>query len=97
MPRATLRVNGTGCRAAALPKVRTGFEGAQRFREVRILENPGDSFEDAHHFPRCARKLRIFVEWGAECVQPLRISWPRDERLRFRDATYTCGDDECVC
>jgi hypothetical protein len=37
-------------------KVRTPFEDAQRFWEVRILENPGDFFEDAHPFPRCARK-----------------------------------------
>jgi hypothetical protein len=29
---------------------------------VRILENPEDSFEDAHPFPRCARKVRIFAE-----------------------------------
>src|SRR5580700_7705262 len=50
----TLRENGTGCRAKALPKMRTGFEGAHGFREVRILENPEDSFEDAHPFPRCA-------------------------------------------
>src|ERR1700722_11133096 len=41
-------------------KVRTGFEDAHRFSKVRILENPGDSFEDAHLFPRCARKLSIF-------------------------------------
>jgi hypothetical protein len=57
----TLRKNGTAPasgypRAAALPKVRTLFEGAQAFRKVRILENPGDSFEDAHPFPRCAPK-----------------------------------------
>src|SRR5580704_19150217 len=37
-------------------KVRTVFEDAHHFREVRILENPGDFFEDAHPFPRCARK-----------------------------------------
>jgi len=43
-------------------KMRTLFEGAQPFRKVRILENPDDSFEDAHPFPRCAPKtehLRI--------------------------------------
>jgi hypothetical protein len=57
---ATLRENGTGCRAEALRKMRTGFEDAHAFREVRILEKPGDSFEDAHPFPRCARKLRTF-------------------------------------
>ena len=55
----TLRENGTAPasgypRAAALPKVRTLFEGAHLFRKVRILENPDDSFEDAHLFPRCA-------------------------------------------
>ena len=53
---ATLRENGNGCRAEALPKVRTMFEDAHPFREVRILENPGDSFEGAHPFPRCAPK-----------------------------------------
>jgi hypothetical protein len=37
-------------------KVRTGFEDAQLFRKVRILENPEDFFEDAHPFPRCAPK-----------------------------------------
>ncbi len=48
--RTTLRENGTarGCRAEALPKVRTLFEGAQPFRKLRILENPEDSFEDPH-------------------------------------------------
>jgi hypothetical protein len=55
----TLRESGTGCRAEALPKVRNLFEGAQHFLEVRILENAGDSFEDAHRFPRCARKVRL--------------------------------------
>jgi hypothetical protein len=55
----TLRANGTGCRAAALPckKVLTWFEGAHFFREVSILENPDDSFEDAHPFPRCSPEL----------------------------------------
>src|ERR1700722_9743003 len=57
---ATLRNNGTWCRAAALPKVRTLFEDAHHFSKVRILENAGDSFEDAHLFARCARKLSIF-------------------------------------
>ena len=53
---ATLRSNGTGSRAVPW------FEGAQLvrrcagFRKVRILENPEDFFEDAHPFPRCARK-----------------------------------------
>jgi hypothetical protein len=37
-------------------KVRTAFEDAHGFRKVRILENPGDFFEDAHPFPRCAQK-----------------------------------------
>src|SRR6202035_2146920 len=32
-PCASLRVNGTGCRATALPKVRTLFEDAQAFRK----------------------------------------------------------------
>jgi len=41
-------------------KVRTLFEDAQPFQQVRILEKPGDSFEGAHLFPRCARKLRTF-------------------------------------
>src|SRR5580658_5236644 len=54
-------VNGTGCRASPA-------EGAQPLRrcspnlKVRILENPGDFFEGAHPFPRCARKVSIFVE-----------------------------------
>jgi hypothetical protein len=57
----TLRANGTAPasgypRAKALPKVRNLFEGAQQFSKVRILENAGDSFEDAHRFARCARK-----------------------------------------
>ena len=33
---------------------------AHRFSKVRTLENAGDSFEDAHPFPRCARKLSNF-------------------------------------
>ena len=37
-------------------KVRTGFEDAHPFSTVRILENPDDSFEGAHPFPRCAPK-----------------------------------------
>jgi hypothetical protein len=56
----TLRENGTGCRAEALPKVLTLFEDAHPFRKVSILENPEDSFEDAHLFARCARKVRTF-------------------------------------
>jgi Protein of unknown function (DUF1553)/Protein of unknown function (DUF1549)/Planctomycete cytochrome C len=36
--------------------VRNFFEGAQQFRKVRILENLGDFFEDAHRFARCAPK-----------------------------------------
>ena len=39
-----------------VPKMRTGFPN------VRILENPGDFFEDAHPFPRCARKVRTFED-----------------------------------
>jgi hypothetical protein len=55
-------------RATALPcsKVRKLFEGAQGFRKVRILENPEDLFEDAHPFPRCARKTaNLRAEYGA--------------------------------
>jgi hypothetical protein len=37
-------------------KVRTGFEDAHPCSKVRILENPDDSFEGAHPFPRCAPK-----------------------------------------
>jgi hypothetical protein len=37
---------------------------------VRILENPGDSFEDAHSFPRCARKLSIFERRRARSGPP---------------------------
>jgi hypothetical protein len=43
---ATLRFNGTGSRAGAL--VRRGAP----ILEVRILENPEDFFEDAHHFSK---------------------------------------------
>ena len=52
----TLRVNGTGSRAVPW------FEDAHSLRrcspvsKVRILENPGDFFEDAQRFPRCALK-----------------------------------------
>ncbi len=55
----TLRENGTAragagprpCRRCArCSKMRTDFS------KVRILENAGDSFEDAHPFARCARK-----------------------------------------
>jgi hypothetical protein len=71
----TLRVNGTAPasgypRAEGLPKVRTLFEDAHHCREVRILENPGDSFEDAHPFPRCARKLSIFERRRARSRLP---------------------------
>jgi hypothetical protein len=41
-------------------KMRTLFEDAHPFRKVSILENPEDSFEDAHLFARCARKVRTF-------------------------------------
>jgi hypothetical protein len=37
--------------------MRTLFEDARLSREVRILENLGDSFEDAHLFPRCSPKI----------------------------------------
>jgi len=37
-------------------KVRTPFEDAHPNSKVRILENPGDFFEGAHPFPRCAPK-----------------------------------------
>ena len=43
-------------------KVRTPFEDAQANSKVRILENPGDFFEGAHPFPRCARKVSTFAE-----------------------------------
>jgi hypothetical protein len=36
------------------------FEDAQPFQQVSILEKPGDFFEGAHLFRRCARKLRTF-------------------------------------
>jgi hypothetical protein len=61
---ATLRQSGTGCRAEALPKVRTLFEDAHRFRKVRILENPDVSFEEAHPFPRCAPKTAHLRRWA---------------------------------
>jgi hypothetical protein len=49
----TLRANGTGCRAVPC-KMLTPFEDAHLFRKVSILENPDNSFEDAHPFPRCS-------------------------------------------
>jgi len=64
-------------RAEALPKVRTGFEDAQGFQEVRILENPGDSFEDAHPFARCAPKTaHLRMEQGSVS------GWPARSRMR---------------
>jgi hypothetical protein len=92
---ATLRANGIAPasgypRAEALPKVRTMFEDAHPFREVRILENPGDSFEDAHPFPRCARKLSTF-EWSwagsgvAAGSQALSRAWRNDVRRMSLD------------
>jgi hypothetical protein len=81
---ATLRVNGTGCRAVLLPKVRTSFEDAHGFWEVRILENLEDFFEDAHPFPRCARKVSTFEGIGIgtqECgdgrLKSLVLAWNR--------------------
>jgi hypothetical protein len=73
-------VIGTGWRATALPKVRTGFEDAHPFREVRILENPDDFFEDAQPFPRCAPKtahLRGALRLG-------RVSAPCGWRSRYQ-------------
>jgi hypothetical protein len=49
---ATLREIGTGCRAAALPKVRTTLRRCARFSKVRTLENPDVFFEDAHPFSK---------------------------------------------
>jgi hypothetical protein len=76
---ATLRENGTAPasgypRAEALPKVRTLFEDAHHFLKVRILENAGDSFEDAHPFPRCAPKTaQLRTEMGSVTgFQPAR-------------------------
>jgi hypothetical protein len=51
-------------------KVRTLFEGAQHVGEVRILENPEDSFEDAHPFPRCARETAHLVAVAAGQTGP---------------------------
>ena len=39
-------------------KVRHFIPKMQPFEKCAILEKPEDSFEDAHHFPRCARKTR---------------------------------------
>src|SRR5580700_2574544 len=47
-------------------KVRTSFEDAHRIRKVRILENPDVFFEDAHPFPRCARKTAHLRERRSE-------------------------------
>jgi hypothetical protein len=63
----TLRANGTECRAKALPKMLTPFEGAHLFREVSILENSDDSFEDAHPFPRCSPEhAKTVIQCGFE-------------------------------
>ncbi len=69
----------------ALPKVRTGFEDAHRFSKVRILENPGDLFEDAHPFPRCARKVRTFAERRAAVLQSVG-------GIRFRGSLFPKGN-----
>jgi hypothetical protein len=51
---ATLRANGIGCRAEALPKVLILFQGAHRLQTMSILEKPEDSskvltvFQGAH-------------------------------------------------
>ena len=56
-------------------KMRSPFEDAHRFRKVRILENAGDSFEDAHPFTRCAPKTAM-LERGRETED-----WIADFRL----------------
>jgi hypothetical protein len=65
--------------------VRTPFEDAHRFSKVRILENPDDFFEDAHPFPRCARKVRTFAERAAatrESMQGIHhVYFPRSAAL----------------
>ncbi len=51
---ATLRADGNGCRATALPKVLKLFQGAHHVSNVSILENPEISskmlilFQGAH-------------------------------------------------
>ena len=66
----TLRENGSSPasgypRAAALPAEGAHFvRRCAPFSKVRILENPGDFFEDAHPFPRCARKTGGLSEGG---------------------------------
>src|SRR5580698_4242704 len=81
---ATLRENGTapasGYPRARGPasKVRSSFEGAHHFLKVRILENAGDSFEDAHPFPRCARKSAHLRIWGVSGTSARKTaSWGR--------------------
>jgi hypothetical protein len=49
-------VNGTGCRAAALPKMRTGFEKCASWKIPTIPSKMRTLFQDAH------LKLRIFAE-----------------------------------
>jgi len=68
--------------------VRTLFEDAQRTRKVSILENPENSFEDAHLFSkmrsfRCAscKRVRIFegicgLFEDAHFRKPVRIFEP---------------------
>jgi hypothetical protein len=64
-----LRPEGSSPKSGQSPgsKVRTWFEGAHCFSKVRILENLGDFFEDAHPFPRCARKSE-HLRRGTETV-----------------------------
>jgi hypothetical protein len=50
-------------------KVRTSFEDAHPSSNVRILENPDDSFEDAQPFPRCARKVSTFAKPRADVLR----------------------------
>jgi hypothetical protein len=82
---ATLRVIGTGSRAAPW-KVRTLFEDAHQIRRVRILEKPEDSFEGAQLFPRCAPKtahLRVENGCGME-HEPRTVRIPSSALGRSR-------------
>jgi hypothetical protein len=75
-------------------KVRTSFEDAHWFSKVRILENPDDSFEGAHPFPRCALKTahlrRNRATRSSRPSSPARPSRGRRESLgNRRDGSYT--------
>ena len=86
---ATLRENGTGCRAEALPKVRTCVRRCARFSKVRILENPDVFFEDAQLFSKvrnfsCAPSRRTRAGVCERSASALRRRKNRQAWTEFR-------------